>query len=292
MFKLTFRLIAVAAAIVVPVTNAATLAPIGITDLEATELIVKLAPDQKLGATPAEVIDIVKLANAGNGTNFAVFTRLASPITARWMIHHRLPEDYLAKLQEADPDHPEWHLQQFIVLGYPTPEQRIGAEQQMKVDPAITSLRLNAKHPFSARVNDYFVQDTAPIVSERYQWALEAVKAMSPASNPSQTSGWDLARGFGYVAVVDSGIQAGNPAASPPVPMHPDLARSVRLHFSQAFYSSECPSGSLTNVDEAASSPNCPNTVLGHGTHVAGLIAATPNNKITAGPSPFHGGTA
>ncbi len=97
---------------------------------------------------------------------------------------------------------------------------------------------------------------------------------MSPWSNPSAQSAWNKATGFGYVTVIDTGIQRS----------HPDLQENFRAHFSQAFYSGACVGNSQVEVDETGGAYNtCPNSAIGHGTHVAGIIGATANNTIGVG---------
>ena len=72
---------------------------------------------------------------------------------------------------------------------------------------------------------------------------------------------WDIETGFGGVAVgvIDTGIDY----------THPDLRDNVNVGLSRNFLNGG-------NVQETSTSLNDP---FGHGTHVAGIIGAIPNNK-------------
>lgn len=168
------------------------------------------------------------------------------------------------------------HLQEYVVLQYADVGTRLAAEGKLATDKAIRSFRPNSRVGFSARINDYHVATTGPSqIPQGYQWGLEAIGAMSPYTNPSAQSAWDKATGFGYVTVIDTGIQKN----------HPDLQENFRAHFSQAFFHGvACAGNPLTEVDEAGTpGSSCANTDIGHGTHVAGIIAATANNSTGVG---------
>jgi len=189
-------------------------------------------------------------------------------------MRHRLPDDYLDALRAEDPDRPELHLQEYIVLGFSDVGSRIAAEGKLLSDKAISSYQVNSAMPLHARLNDYYVKTTGPgQIPGGYQWAPEAIGAMSPYGNPTAESAWDKATGYGYVTVIDTGIERA----------HPDLQENFRPHFSQAFYELPC-YGSAVETDESGGlGTNCPNTSMGHGTHVSGIIGATANNTIGVG---------
>ena len=249
-------------------------------DLESTSLIVKF---ERLAASPIlpeDAVDVVTDAvstqgAALTGADWALFARIGSPVGANWLIQHRFPADYLDALRAEDPDHPELHLQEYVVLRYADVGTRMVAEGKLGNDKAVRSFRPNSRMGFSARINDYYVATTGPTqIPQGYQWGLEAIGAMTPWNNLTVQSAWDKATGFGYVTVIDSGIQK----------THPDLQENFRPHFSQAFYSDACIGNSQVEVDETGGAGNtCPNTAIGHGTHVAGIIGATANNTIGVG---------
>jgi hypothetical protein len=252
----------------------------GAPDLESTSLIVKFERRAESPILPEDAVDVVTDAvstqgAALTGADWSLYLRIGSPASANWLIQHRLPTDYLDTLRAEDPDHPELHLQEYVVLEYADVGTRLSAEGKLATDKAVRSFRPNSRMGFSARINDYYVASTGPTqIPQGYQWGLEAIGAMSPWSNPSAQSAWNKATGFGYVTVIDTGIQRS----------HPDLQENFRAHFSQAFYSGACVGNSQVEVDETGGAYNtCPNSAIGHGTHVAGIIGATANNTIGVG---------
>ena len=249
-------------------------------DLESTSLIVKF---ERLAASPIlpeDAVDVVTDAvstqgAALSGADWALFARIGSPVGANWLIQHRFPAVYLDALRAEDPDHPELHLQEYVVLRYADVGTRLAAEGKLGSDKAVRSFRPNSRMGFSARINDYYVATTGPTqIPQGYQWGLEAIGAMTPWNNLTVQSAWDKATGFGYVTVIDSGIQK----------THPDLQENFRAHFSQAFHTPTCSGNSQVEVDETGGvGSTCPNTWIGHGTHVVGVIGATANNTIGVG---------
>lgn len=157
------------------------------------------------------------------------------------------------------------------MLRYADVGTRMVAEGRLKLDKEILYTIPDSRMTPSARVNDFYANTSQSLSPQAYQWGLEAIGAMSPWNNTGAQSAWDKVTGFGYVTVIDTGIQRS----------HPDIQENFRPHFSQAFYSSACSGNSLVEVDETGGAFNsCPNTNVGHGTHVSGIIGATPNNSI------------
>lgn len=241
-------------------------------DPDVVELIVKFEQDGIDIILPEDVIALVGAANDASGAamsaeDWALFARLGSPVAARWLIELRLDEAYIADLRQRDLQHPEVTLQEFILLRFADASGRLSAQERLNGDPSVSSVAVNTRGGFSLRVNDTYVVTGPGATPGAYQWALDTLGAMSPT--PTQTSAWDKATGFGYVAIVDTGIMTS----------HPDLQRNFKQHFSQSFYSGTC-TGNLADVDESGSSSTCPNNLYrGHGTHIAGIIAATANNN-------------
>ena len=248
-------------------------------DVQTTSLIVKFERNATDPIYPEDAVDAVSEVASGRdaaltGTDWSTFTRIGSPASATWLIRHRFPADYLEALRAEDPDHPELHLQEYVVLQYADVGARLAAEARMSADGAVRSFRPNSAMRLHARLNDYYVATTGSgQIPGGYQWGPEAIGAMSPYANPTAQSGWDKATGFGYVTVIDTGIERA----------HPDLQENFRAHFSQAFYTTPC-YGSAVETDESGGlGTNCPNAYRGHGTHVAGIIGATANNTIGVG---------
>lgn len=238
---------------------------------DTIELIVKFEPGIAGSIAPGDALAAVREAtSAPHPSHFALYTLLGRPVAARWLIASRLSASALQSLRLVDPQHPQIQLMQYVVLTYANSGDRQAAEVRLRRETLVHSLRANTNDSFSLRPDDYFANtDPASNAPQGYQWPLEAVYAMGPYGSPGSASAWDIALGSGYVGVVDSGVDVA----------HPDLQANLRLHFSQAFYSNLC-SGVLTDVDERGASSNCPNTYVGHGTLVAGLVGATTNNSI------------
>lgn len=268
--------IAVAAMVVVLPWTGTSKAVLPSLDPNSRELIVKFHGSGDDVIFPEEALDVVTnvsdpARNYLSPVDWALYTRLGSPVSARWLIELRLDDEYIVEIEKLDPDHPESRLQEFVILRYSDAGSQAVARERLSSDASVSSVVTNSKGTYSLRVNDYYVAVTgAGQIPGGYQWALEDIGAMSPWTNPTAQSAWDKATGFGYVAIVDSGIMRA----------HPDLQQNFKAHFSQAFYSGGC-YGSAVEVDESGGlGTNCPNTYRGHGTHVAGIVAATPNNAV------------
>ncbi len=238
-------------------------------DITSTQLIIKFKTGGTSELKPSLVLEQATASAKGASiTDFGLFARVGSPSNGQWLISNRLSDSYLAALAKADPSHPEIHLQQYVVLGYPDGVSRLQAERKLLADTAVLSARANVIQTPATRVNDYFADaQYAYRIPQGYQWALESIRAMSPNGDPNATSGWNYSKGWGFVAIVDSGVDV----------THPDLQGRLRTHFSQAFYTG-CWGNALL-IDEAGDF-NCPNSARGHGTHVAGLVGGIADNSV------------
>ncbi len=102
---------------------------------------------------------------------------------------------------------------------------------------------------------------------EREQWGLRAVRAAGTGSRPAAAAVPPRSLAGVTVAVVDSGIE----------PDHPDLRGRI-----DTARSLDCTSGGRPDY----SGTRWRNTTSGHGTHVAGIIAAARNGVGVAGVAP------
>lgn len=130
--------------------------------------------------------------------------------------------------------------------------------RQLARDPNVISAEPNRTFSASWTPNDEFFNDTQA-------WGLKRIQA---------EQAWDVADGTGVVvAVIDTGV----------VSNHPDLAPNVAIN------DGEIPGNGLDDdgngfVDDVAGwnfvqNNNTPHDDNGHGTHVAGTIAAVANNQ-------------
>ncbi|MEJ2694995.1 MAG: S8 family serine peptidase, partial [Candidatus Thiodiazotropha sp.] len=152
---------------------------------------------------------------------------------------------------------PREELEEYIILSYPNREALEAAKKALENDPNV--LWVGENEPITPLVepsDPFYKKPTVGIGPQvprdvDYQWAMEAL-------NMSEV--WDYSRGHAYIAAVDTGIEIS----------HPDLQANFRSHFSYDFADND------DNVDELVT----PALHAGHGTNVAGILAATPDNDI------------
>ncbi len=186
------------------------------------------------------------------------------PVAARFSLRDRLPREYRDSL---DPRDPEERLQRYILLTYATAKQADTALQGIQRIAGYIWAEKNAIGRWSVSPNDtYYSYQFSP---KDFQWG---------TNNPlNLESAWNSVKGTAYVGHMDNGIQLGHPdldSATAPwtTPFRAQLSKDFVAGSGYAFYFTN-----LNGVDEGLFS----GTYAGHGTHTAGIIAASPNN--TAG---------
>ncbi|MGE0862107.1 MAG: S8 family serine peptidase [Gammaproteobacteria bacterium] len=173
-----------------------------------------------------------------------LFERLQRPSSARFLIPTRHPVDLRERLGA---DSPAEFLQRYVVLEFGSAEAARVALVALKQERNVKSVSPNGAGEFSVSPSDpLFATAGSPM---DYQWGLHAL---------GMQYAWDLARGHAYVGHVDSGIQID----------HPDL--NYRPQFFYAY------DGAIS-ADELAYA----STFRGHGTHTAGIIAASTSNPVS-----------
>lgn len=159
-------------------------------------------------------------------------------------------------------------LEEYVILKYPDRQALEAAKQALENDPDVLWVGENMDFSLLAAPADPLFPQTGG--DWDHQWGLHALNL---------PQAWDYARGHAYVAMLDTGIDTA----------HPDLLANFRGHFSYDFGHND------DNVDERQANLKVGNETksddvafgvapsrAGHGTHVAGILAATANN-VTGG---------
>lgn len=205
-------------------------------------MMIRFAPNALGLPGPAEDIPDL-LADRSTGIFDQLAVLLGGPETAFPLITDRLPREARDAMDATDPGRV---LQSFTVLRYANVALLLAAKTRLERDPIIAFVKQAESVQFSVAPTDPYYPAGATALTG--QWA-------PPVLN--LPNAWDVVTGTAYVGVVDNGIQ----------PTHPDLLAAYRPHFSANFAGG-------TTVDEAVTGLQG----VGHGTHVAGIIAAQPNN--------------
>lgn len=183
----------------------------------------------------------------------------------------------------SDPSHPKFdtphnRFARYLILRFP-PVIHVGiAELILRNHPWIRHVGKNYLLEFSTTPTDYLFTDHSTNNDfTMYQWGSHVL---------GLTEAWDYQKGHSYIGVPDNGVQVD----------HPDLRAfdgtefvggNFRPYHSMDFYvPGACDVSPETCVDEAAPGGFF---AQGHGTAVAGLIAATPNNDTEAGANTITG---
>lgn len=223
--------------------------------LEPNRLIVRF--DRKVfEPTPEDV----RLAIA-SPTQSALSTVLRNPKSVRRLIG-RDPTAFELKLLRDFPNTPEARLTQYFVLDYDDENARLLAESAIKADARFEYVARDARVSTRAAVpaDLYYSSGTGRTGNGQYQWGMFALRFPDAL---------DKVTGTALVGVMDGGVS----------PNHPDLLQNVRPQFSRNFTAAgfgpqgaQFPNDLSDEVWGDLPSGSVPSR--GHGTHVAGIIAA------------------
>lgn len=229
---------------------------------EVTELIVRFNYKQSDIARPQGLAETIGTGQASPDT----LRRLGYPQSARPLI---TPSRNVAQSGTASsrPKRARDELEEYVILKYANRKALEMAKQALENDPDVQWVGENNSLSFQAAPSDPLFPQAG--TDYDHQWGLHALNL---------PQAWDYAQGHAYIAILDTGIETENP----------DLQANFRPHLSYDF-------GHLDeNVDELQANLQNPPTetnhdmvnfgvppdMAGHGTHVAGILAATPNNGI------------
>lgn len=219
-------------------------------DQAAKRLIVQF----KQGKSDPYWPDAIAGATMTPAANAVFYARLGRPIQAVKLLEGITPPKRQEELRQ-QPDSLRASLERYMVLVYPDSAGAHAAKVRLQDDPGVQSVSLDMVLYFSAIPNDsYFSQNPANPAPGNYQWGMQLLNL---------PQAWDKERGHAYIADADSGIY--HDCGTGPCLPHPDLRQNFRPQFS----------GDMNNIIPVGTLAQ---DVDGHGTHVAGIIAATTGN--------------
>ena len=197
----------------------------------------------------------------------------ARPESARPVLSERAQGEQRARLLAA-PNTPRARLERYVVLRYPTGTDLEAAAITLRTDPRVLHVERNREVRLHIAPSDPLFPQTGDPTN--HQWGLHLMNL--PAA-------WDRVKGNAYLGVVDTGLDVDHEdlRAFPSHVVEGDECSyqpgtfeggNFRPHLSKDTGDDDC------NVDEnTAPTGNSP--LEGHGTHVAGILAATTNNGST-----------
>jgi serine protease len=218
------------------------------------ELIVLLAPPSQ-GPSIQQVV-----AGVASRRGLDRAFQAGNPLSARPALTHRRSA---ALALADDPEEPRSRLERYVVLRYPEGTDLDDVMAELARSPHVLHVEKNVLFSLSA------VTPNDPLFSE--QWGHFTL---------ALPNAWSREKGHAYVGFIDTGLQADHPDLRP-FATHLEQngvcsytgttfeGGNFRPQFSWNFFANRC------NVDERIQFNGA-----GHGTHVAGIVGATPNNGI------------
>ncbi|MBI5101986.1 MAG: S8 family serine peptidase [Nitrospirae bacterium] len=221
--------------------------------LLSNELIV-LYDYEKAGHSLEDIIDAVNGIKSSPGLT----SGLGNPVHARFLIPFRLSKSEMSMIMGM---HPKATLQKYVVLEYPIVISEEGITHLMEAlakNPLIQWVENNHFLLLSVTPMDpLFLGTSSPPTPLSHQWGLQMMNLQAA---------WDYVKGSAYIAALDNGIEM----------LQPDLQKNFRGQFSLDVSNCYPPQFLCNdhNVDELKYGGEW----AGHGTHVAGIIAANSND--------------
>lgn len=194
---------------------------------------------------------------------------IGNPVAARFVISERAGEAARAYLVE-NPDSPEAILQRYVVLTYPPVVNVDEVAFALEINPNILWVGKNTLAQLSVtEPNDPLFNDNPgggpPRPPEQHQWGSYALHLHEA---------WDYTKGHAYVGIVDTGIDTDHPDLRAFDASGNFIRGNFRPQLSRDYgYDDD-------NVDEGQAQGTQTVSFAGHGTHVAGIVGATPNNSL------------
>ncbi len=213
-----------------------------------TQLIVLYDPGNAASPSASAVLSAFN-GKASSG-DIAIRNALGNPAAAELMIKETPSQD-LQQQFNTYPLSARSILQQYLLLTYASSGLASSAYSLIAADARVWSVEQNAALGYSVTPNDrFFSYNAAQPFEGNYEWGMLSI--YSPQA-------WDIERGNAYLGAIDTGIPC-NPGCGST--SHPDLVQNFRPQFSTGYRTG------TANSDF--------HDKLGHGSHVSGIISATP----------------
>ena len=192
---------------------------------------------------------------------------IGNPVASRFVISERATKAARGYFAE-NPYIPEALLQRYIVLTFPSVVDLDRVAQALERNPNVLWTGKNWLGELSAtEPNDPFFDDNPGGGSrppEQHQWGSYSLHL---------PEAWDYTKGHSYVGIVDIGIDTDHPDLRPFDASGHFIGGNFRPHLSRDYgYDDD-------DVDEGQSQGGETVLFAGHGTHVSGIVGATPNNS-------------
>jgi hypothetical protein len=225
-------------------------------ELLSRQLVVLFDREDAASPPPRTVVDV---ANAFV-VDATLHAALGHPVSGLWPMQG-LTSPVLQRELAKNPRSPRARLEWYVLLTFPDVATANLAKLRLGNDPRVLSVGSNLQLPYATTTpNDtYFsINPSLPYPGD-YQWGMQLLNL---------PRAWDAIKGTAYVGVVDHGIYCSSTSGGV-CTAHADLQDNFKPQFSRNM------NGGV--VDELQGEIN---SFAGHGTHVAGIIGATPQNSL------------